>query len=336
MNSSSVPRRRPRFCRCLPVLLLIFLAPLSWPVFAAEPGKFMALGTGATNGVFYPVGEGICGMVNERRLEHGFRCLAYQTGAAVYNLKAIGTGELDLGISYANLLQDAYTGGGVFADDAPMSDLRLVTSLYRMPAVIIVKGEQRVDGLDQLTGLRINAGNVGSGKRTIADAIFNVMGWRTSDFSKVSELDTTEVEEAFCRGEMDVMVEAMAMDSSFIKRVTGECHGKFVNIPDEIIRKVIGFSPGLDATIIAGGQYPQNPDNVQTLSINAVLATSDRVSPEAIYAVTDGIFSKFDEYRAMHPALSGENQQQMLDTSAGFPLHEGTMRYCREHRLPCR
>src|SRR5690349_10052991 len=70
---------------------------------AAALDKFLALGTSSSSGVYYPVGEAICALINAGRLEHRIRCAAYTTGGSVYNIQALQSGELDLAITRADL-----------------------------------------------------------------------------------------------------------------------------------------------------------------------------------------------------------------------------------------
>lgn len=54
---------------------------LGTPALAKD--KFVTLGTGSPNGTYTPVGEGICQLVKDLRVEHGVRCIAYNTGGSV-------------------------------------------------------------------------------------------------------------------------------------------------------------------------------------------------------------------------------------------------------------
>lgn len=321
------------------VAAVLFLSlGLFWPlslVSAGEPSKFLALGAGSPNGTFYPVGAAVCRMVNAGRLEHGFRCLTYETGAALYNIQAIDTGELDLGVTFAGLAQDAYGGTGLFADGAPLRNLRVITSLYQMPAGIIVNGALDISSVKDLAGLRIDKGNFGSGKRTIADSIFGAMAWSDKDFAKVTELSTGEVDKAFCAGEIDAFIEAIATPSAFYDRITKECNGQFVPLTDEIINKTIASSSGLRSMVIPGGTYPHNPEDVKAVSINAVLVTSARVNPAAVYTVARSIFDGYDKYVTLHPALSAMGKEEMVGNAKIIPFHEGALKYYKENNLPC-
>jgi hypothetical protein len=82
-----------RFLRCceaarlisrgLLALCALALLPIASSTTVMAKDKFVALGTGSPNGTYFPVGRGICELINDSRLEHGVRCIAYNTGGSV-------------------------------------------------------------------------------------------------------------------------------------------------------------------------------------------------------------------------------------------------------------
>lgn len=317
------------FVRTLLLALLILYSLGSSPVVAAESSKFLALGTGTMPGLFHPVGLGICRLLNEGRLEHGYRCLAYPTGAAVNNLQGIDSGDLDIGMSYANLLQEARNAVGPFAGEHPLTELKLVTYLYEMPLLVIYNKDLPVERIADLAGLRIDIGNVGSGKRAIAETIFTAMGWSGNDFAFVSESGTREVQEAFCRGDIDVMIEAISFEDAWTNRVTKECNGKFLSIDKVDLKKMVEVSPGLGAMTVPGGQYTNNAEAVNTVSVNVILVTSERVNADAIYTLTKSMYSNFEKFRALNP-IESSRFRSFIKRDKSLPFHEGAIRYYEE------
>jgi TRAP transporter TAXI family solute receptor len=94
---------------------------------AAE--KLISIGTGAINGVYYPLGGTICRLVNARRSAHGHRCLVEPTGGSVSNINAVVSGELDLGFAQGDAQYTSVKGVGPFKDK-PQSSLRALFSVY--------------------------------------------------------------------------------------------------------------------------------------------------------------------------------------------------------------
>jgi uncharacterized protein len=85
-----------RFLSAIGAMIIIFAA---LPLCAEERFHFFAsLGTGPTNGVYYPVGGAICAIVNEDLRSSGVRCSSETTPGSVYNVEALRSGELEFGL----------------------------------------------------------------------------------------------------------------------------------------------------------------------------------------------------------------------------------------------
>ncbi len=81
---------------------------------ARDLHAFASVGTGALNGVYYPVGGAICAIVNDHIRATGVRCSPETTPGSVYNLDALRSGELEFAIVQSDVAFDAYNGKGGF------------------------------------------------------------------------------------------------------------------------------------------------------------------------------------------------------------------------------
>lgn len=311
--------------------LCVFIFSAAGP--ATGKDKFLAMGTSDTSGVYFPVGEGICELINKGRLKHNVRCTNYSTGGSVYNIQAMASGELDLAITTSDLAYQAFMGQGLFEDFGPNTGLRSIASLYENPVAIIVKNDSGIEGFADLPGHTINVGNRGSGKREVAELLFKAMGWKVSDFKKISELSTSKMEKAFCDGEVDIIIQAMGIPAPFYDRITGQCNGKFINIPPDVIAKLISENPYFQVTAIPGGMYPHNPQPVQTVSNNAILITSERIHEESIKEVVEAVFTDIDKFKKYHPALHNSNVSSMVKGASIIPFHAGAEKYYRQKNM---
>lgn len=300
---------------------------------AAALDKFLALGTSSTSGVYYPVGKAICALVNAGRIEHRIRCTAYNTGGSVYNIQALESGQLDLAITRADLAYQAYRGEGEFASFGPNRHLRAIANLYSQPVAVIVKADSGIASLDQAEGKRVNIGNLGSGKRTIAELIFDIKHWSGKNFQQTLELSTQASGKAFCDGRVDVLIEALGMPSAFYDRMTQKCGGMFVPLSDALIAGIRKRAPFFFVDTIAAGLYPHNPKPVRTVGIKVVLITSSRVHPYSIEVVARSMFADLAKLRARSRALSRATTQSMLLEGIDIPFHEGALKYYRSKGL---
>ena len=311
--------------------VLILTSPVAR---AGNMDKFLAFGTSTSkSGAYYPIGAGICKGVNAGRDDHGVRCISDHTGGSVYNLPAIKSGELDLALTRSDLAYESYVGEGTFKPFGPNRDLRMIAPLYTMPVAVIVKQDSGMTSFDDFPGNRINIGNLGSGKRTIADLLLKMMDWSRDDFEEVHELSTRKMVKAFCEGKFDILIEATGIPSRIFDTVIDDCDGVFVDLPETLLAEIRKTAPFYQNTVIPGGMYASNADDVRTFGVDVVLITSSRLHEESIRIATRSIFDDLARFRKHHPALRIFNPEERLGHEPVIPIHRGAMRYFTEKGL---
>jgi len=293
----------------------------------------LTLGTASESGVFYPVGRGISKMINQRKLEYGLRFITYSTSGSKYNLQAIRNGELDLAISRFDLAYEAYRGIGSFEKQEPYKDLRYIATLYPMPIGIVVHKKSNIQELKDIKGKRVNIGNPGSGKRSVANMIFKAMKWERSDFDRVTGLATREMGNIFCYDGIDAIIELLGMPAEFYNKITHECLGRFISVPRDVTFQIQRENPFVEYGTIAAGLYPHNPEPVSTFQIGAVLLSSRQLSGDVISRVCETIFGNIDEFRKVHPALKNFSLNNIKKQKSFIPYHNGAIKFYRQQGL---
>jgi len=311
------------------LIALCVLAPAT--TFAFD--KFVSLGTASTKGTYYPVGQTLCKFINAGRLDHQVRCVAYSTGGSVYNIQALTSGELDVAITRADLAYKAYKGLGQFADLGANKNLRTVSNLYNTPVIVTVHKDSGIKGFKDFKGKRINIGNRGSGKRTIADQMFKILGWNNKMFADVRELGTTGMAEAFCNKQIDIMIEAIGLPAKLYNRVTEKCGGVFIDLPKDLVDKFTKQNRFFVESKLSQKLNPHGTHDVRTLTAKVVLMSLKRVAPETINVVAKAIFDDLKSFQKSQIALGFSTHHTMLRQGIQVPFHAGAKEYYDENNL---
>lgn len=165
---------------CTPLAMLGIVAAML-PVSArAGQEAFASIGTGELNGIYYPVGKTICQIVNRDLRTYGVRCSPEATPGSVYNIEALRTGELELGIVQSDVQFAAHNGEDRWTG-RPFRGLRSVLSLYPELVTVIARADSHIRDLAGLAGKRVNVGNRGSGTRSTWDVIEAQLGWKNDE-----------------------------------------------------------------------------------------------------------------------------------------------------------
>jgi TRAP transporter TAXI family solute receptor len=208
-----------RFLWTMGALIIILAA--SQPLSAEERFDFFAsLGTGPTNGVYYPVGGAICTIVNEDLRSSGVRCSSETTPGSVYNIDALQSGELEFALVQSDVAFAAYNGEGVFAG-APFRDLRSVLLLHSELVTIVARPE--IHQLSDLSGKRINVGPEGSGSRSTWDNIQTALGWTPAQTPRIVDMSIDQIGAALCSGSIDAALLVLGHPSPRIRAMLDAC-----------------------------------------------------------------------------------------------------------------
>ena len=308
-------------------------AALAAPTAVAQDARVIAIMTGGVTGVYYPAGGGICRFVNRDRLDHGVRCAVLSSGGSLDNIAALRGDATDFGVVQTDAAWNAAEATGDFAGQPPFDGLRAVFALHPEPFTLVARPDAGIAGLSDLPGKRVNIGNTGSGQRATMEVVMAAMGWTASDFAAASELASGEQTQALCDGKIDAMVLAVGHPSASVQEATSACGAVLVNVTGPEIDALVADNPYYLAATIPGGLYRNNPDDIRTFGVGAVLVTTADEPDDLVYLVTQSVFGNLDQFRGLHPAFGALDARTMATQGLVVPLHPGAERYFREAGL---
>jgi uncharacterized protein len=289
------------------------------------------IGTASPTGIYYPLGGSICRLFNLDTARHGLRCSEEPSSGSVTNIESLHRGRLDIGIVPSDVLADAVAGQGPFTSRGPTTELRILFAGPDEMLTVVARKELGIRTVAELPGTRINIGNPGSRQRASIERMMAVLGVTRSDFVDVGELSAADQNRAFCAKELDVIVYSVGHPNGLIRDVTRTCHGMLVDVSGPAIDRTLSEYREYERAVIPGGTYSDNPADVRTFGVRAVVVTSPRVSDKIAYEITRAVFDNFDVFRRLHPAFETLSVADMVHVSGRAPVHAGAVRYYREH-----
>lgn len=297
---------------------------------AVAQTQFITIGTGGVTGVYYPAGGAICRLINKDKAEHGIRCSVESTGASVYNVNSIRSGELDFGIAQSDVVYHAYRGEAEFKKAGADKNLRTVFALYPEVFTIVARTDADIKEFDDLKGKRVNIGNPGSGQRSTLEALLAEQGKTTAIYSLRAELKAAEMASALCDNKIDAMIYFVGHPSGAIKEATTTCSANLVNVRGKAIDQIISKKPYYQKAEVAGGLYRGNDKAAQSFGAITLLTTSSKTSDKAVYTLVKAVFENFESFQKLHPAFNNLKKADMVKASANAPLHPGAIKYYKE------
>ena len=306
---------------------LLAAAAFASPAMAEEEGEnYITIGTGGQTGVYYVVGQSVCRLVNRGSDDHNIRCNAPSTGGSVANINGIKSGELDMGVAQSDVQYQAYNGEGNFEDDA-FEDLRAVFRIHGEPLTLLAREDSGIETLDDLEGKRVNIGNPGSGQRNTMEVVMDAKGWDEDTFSLVSELDAAEQAAALSDNNIDAMVYVVGHPNGSIQEATTTVDSRLIPMDDDDIQGIVDEYPYYTSSVIPGGLYKNNPDDVETFGVAATFVTSADADDDVVYETVKAVFDDFDRFKRLHTAFENLDAEEMVTEGLSAPLHDGAKKY---------
>src|ERR1700730_6329962 len=134
--------------------------------------RAIAIGTGGTGGVYYPIGGALANLLSKNM--PNMQATAQVTGGSVDNLKLINAGQSELAFSMADAALDAFNGVDKFK--GTKVPLRTLMVLYpNIMHVVSIEGAG-VEKMTDIKGKRVSSGSPGSATEVMAFRVVEAAG----------------------------------------------------------------------------------------------------------------------------------------------------------------
>ncbi len=308
------------------LLATVFVCVGMSDAFAAQ---YVTIGTGGVTGVYYPTGGAIAKMVNKKRKEYNLRATVESTGGSVFNVNAIMAGDLEFGVVQSDRQYQAFNGTADW-DGKPQKKLRAVFSVHPESVTLVAAVDSGITSVASLKGKRVNIGNPGSGTEATWNVVWSAMGKTNKDLKLASQMKSSETPGALCDNKIDAFFWLVGNPAALNKEATTTCEANFVAVDGPAVNKLVNKFPFYGTTVVPGGMYRGNPDDVPTFGVLATFVSSTATSDDTIYAVVKAVFDNFEAFKKLHPAFAHLNEKDMISKGISAPLHDGAVRYYKE------
>ena len=198
---------------------------------------------------------------------------------------------------------------------------------------MVARNDSGLETFEDLKGHRVNIGNPGSGQRGTMEVVMEAMGWTPESFALASELPASQQSLALCQGQVEAMVYVVGHPNKSIAKATDLCDAVIVNVEGPQIDRLVAENTYYSYMTVPGGIYKGNSQSVTTFGVRATVVVSENLDPDIAYAITRAVFDNLDQFKKMYPAFGTLDPNRMVTEGLTAPLHEGAVRYYRQHGL---
>jgi TRAP transporter TAXI family solute receptor len=139
---------------------------------ALAQGLNIAIATGGTGGVYYPLGGGMANVLS--KYVPGMQASARVTGGSVDNLKLIGSQQSEVALVMVDAALDALKGEDKFKG-SPV-EVRTLMVLYPNRMHVVTIDGTGIEKMSDLKGKRVSTGSPGSATEVMAFRLIEAAG----------------------------------------------------------------------------------------------------------------------------------------------------------------
>jgi uncharacterized protein len=307
------------------MLLAVCVAAL--PAVAQEKIN-LSIGTGGTGGVYYPLGGGIANVLS--KYVPGMQATAEVTGGSVDNLKLIGTGKPYIGLSMADVGQDAIKGEGKFK--GATIPLRTLMVLYTNHMHVVTVEATGIKTIRDLKGKRISAGSPGGATEVMAFRIIEAAGLNPLKDTTRERLGVAESVNAIKDKKIDAFFWVGGLPTAAVTDLaaTPGTKIKLIDHADLVPAMNKKYDNLYVEDVIPKGTYSgQTTDNKQA-SVANILVAHEKLSDEAAYNIVKTIFDKRADLINVHKAAEEFKMENQKASASPVPFHPGAIKYFKE------
>ena len=281
--------------------------------------------TGGTSGTYYAFGGVIATMLTE--MVPNLEITANTSGASAANARSLKNNEAELAIIQNDVLDYAYNGTELLADDGAMPTLRTIATLYPEVVQIVATKSSGILSVADMKGKRVCVGDAGSGTEANARQALAAYGLDFSDLGKVENLSFGDAATAMQNGTIDASFTTAGVPNPAIAELKSSTDIVIVPIDGPEADLLIEAYPFYSKFNITDDDY--GIPGAGTVAILATLACTDSLSDDLVYDMLKCLFDNQPELAIRHAKgvdLTHENAIQ----GVSIPFHPGAEKYYKE------
>src|SRR6266699_1871982 len=294
----------------------------------ANQGLNIAIATGGTGGVYYPLGGGMANVLS--KYVPGVQATARVTGGSVDNLKLIGSQQSEVALVMVDAALDALKGEDKFKG-SPV-EVRTLMVLYPNRMHVVTIDGIGITKMSDLKGKRVSTGSPGSATEVMAFRVIEAAGLdRDRDMTR-ERLGVAESVNAIKDRKIDAFFWVGGLPTAAVTDLanTPGIKIKMIDHADTVAAMNKKYGPLYIEDVIPKSMYRgMDADNRQATVWN-ILVSHQNLSDQTAYNIVKTIFDKRDDLIAVHKEAENFKLENQKAAASPIPFHQGAAKYFAE------
>src|SRR5262247_4511996 len=266
--------------------LALGAAMIAGPAFAQ--GLNIAIATGGTGGVYYPLGGGMANVLS--KYVPGVQATARVTGGSVDNLKLIGSQQSEVALVMVDAALDALKGEDKFKG-SPVEVRTLMVLYPNRMHVVSIEGTG-VEKMADLKGKRVSTGSPGSATEVMAFRLIEAAGLDKDADMKRERLGVAESVNAIKDGKIDAFFWVGGLPTAAVTDLANTPGVKIKMIDHAHLVPAMNKKYGnlyVEDTISKAMYKGMDADNKQATVMN-LLVSHEKMDDKTAYNIVKAVF----------------------------------------------
>jgi uncharacterized protein len=294
----------------------------------ADQGLNIAIATGGTGGVYYPLGGGMANVLS--KYVPGVQASARVTGGSVDNLKLIGSQQSEVALVMVDAALDALKGEDKFKG-APVEVRTLMVLYPNRMHVVSIEGTG-VEKMADLKGKRVSTGSPGSATEVMAFRVIEAAGLDKDKDMKRERLGVAESVNALKDRKIDAFFWVGGLPTAAVTDLgaTPNVKIKLIDHADLVDKMNAKYNNLYTGGVIPAKTYPgQDKDNPIAVVQNILVANA-KMTDKVAYDIVKTFIEKRDELAAVHAEAKNITLENQSKKNSPIPWHPGAVKYYTE------
>src|SRR5712671_327799 len=290
--------------------------------------KTLAIGTGGTGGVYYPLGGGLANVLS--KYLRGYQATAEVTGGSVDNLKLIGSGQSEIGFSMVDAALDAFKGEDKFRGSKV--PVRTLMVLYPNRMHVVTIEATGIEKISDLKGKRVSTGSPGSATEVMAFRVIEAAGLDKDKDMRRERLGAAESVNAIKDRKIDAFFWVGGLPTAAVTDLAAT-PGTKIKLVDhaDVVEKMNAKYGGIySAAVIQAKTYPGQDKDNQITSVQNILVSNASMTDKIAYDIVKTFIEHRDDLIAVHGEAKAIELANQVQKNSPIPWHPGAVKYFTE------
>ena len=295
---------------------------------AVGQGLNIAIATGGTGGVYYPLGGGMANVLSKH--VPGVQATARVTGGSVDNLKLIGSQQSELALSMVDAALDALKGQDKFKG-TPVEVRTLMVLYPNRMHVVSIEGTG-VEKMADLKGKRVSTGSPGSATEVMAFRVIEAAGLDKDKDMRRERLGVAESVNALKDRKIDAFFWVGGLPTAAVTDLgaTPNVRIKLIDHADLVDKMNAKYDNLYTSGVIPAKTYPgQDKDNTVTVVQN-ILVSNAKMADQVAYDIVKTFIERRDDLIAVHGEAKSITLENQVLKNSPIPWHPGAVKFFTE------